>query len=154
MENLQDYSFIKSSKTDLYQLVFYRFAGELTKVQKGQYITPLRLIDFLVQIVNPRKGETVLDPTVGIADFLSMSYVNAQGTLEDKDVYGVDNDDQMIMLAKLNMLLNEDGNANLKYVPDAGSLLYKFDTNKELVPLDPRQHAKETGTSGQMRQSL
>lgn len=142
VENLQDYSFLNSSKTDLYQLVFYRFASEFTKIAKGQFVTPLKLIDFLVQIVNPRKGETILDPTVGIADFLSMSYVNANGTIDDKDVYGVDNDEQMIMLAKLNMLLNGDGNANLSYAPDLGSLLYKFDTDKKLVPLDPEQHAK------------
>ncbi len=142
VENLQDYSFIKSSKTDLYQLVFYRFASEFSKVEKGQYITPLMLIDFLVQIVNPRKGESVFDPTVGIADFLSMSYVNAKGTLDDKDIYGVDNDDQMIMLAKLNMLLNGDGNAVLKHSPDMGSLLNKFNTEKKLVPLNSKYHSK------------
>lgn len=140
VENLQDYSFIKSYQNDLYQLVFYRFANEFAKVQKGQFITPLKLIDFLVKIVNPRNGETVIDPTVGIADFLSMSFVNAKGSLEDKDFYGVDNDEQMIMLAKLNMLLNGDGNATLKYQSDRGSLLYKFNVDKELIPLNSKLH--------------
>lgn len=140
VENLQDYSFIKSYQSDLYQLVFYRFANSFAKVEKGQFITPLKLIDFLVKIVNPRNGETVVDPTVGIADFLSMSFVNAKGSLDDKDFYGVDNDEQMIMLAKLNMLLNGDGNATLKYQSDRGSLLYKFNVDKELVPLNSRLH--------------
>lgn len=142
VENLQDYSFIRSYKNELYQLVFYRFAGEFTKVEKGQFITPLKLIDFLVKIVNPRNGETIVDPTVGIADFLSMSFISSNGSLEDKNLYGVDNDEQMIMLAKLNMLLNGDGNAVLKYQPDKGSLLYKFDTNMNLVPLDVNLHKK------------
>jgi len=140
VENLQDYSFIKSSKSDLYQLVFYRFANEFTKVEKAQFVTPLRLIDFLVKIVNPKNGEKIIDPTVGIADFLSMSYVNSNMTLDDKNIYGADNDDQMIMLAKLNMLLNGDGNAILEHKPDMGSLLYKFDNNKKLIPLNPELH--------------
>jgi len=71
-----------------------------------------------------------------------MSFVNSKGSLEDKDFYGVDNDEQMIMLAKLNMLLNGDGNAILKYKPDVGSLLYKFDVDKNLVALNPKMHKK------------
>ena len=142
VENLQDYSFIRSTDTDLYQLVFYRFANEFTKTEKAQFITPLKIIDFLVKVVNPRKGERIIDPTVGIADFLSMSYVNSGQSLDDHDIYGIDNDDQMIKLAQLNMLLNGDGNATLKHQPDKGSLLYKFNIAKELVPLDPERHKR------------
>jgi len=140
VENLQDYSFIRSTDTDLYQLVFYKFANEFSKSEKAQFITPLRIIDFLVQIVNPNSNETIIDPTAGIADFLSMSYVNSHQTLDDHNIFGVDNDEQMVRLAQLNMLLNGDGNAILKYQPDKGSLLYKFSTKKQLVPLIPNLH--------------
>lgn len=140
VENLQDYSFIKSTDSDLYQLVFYKFANEFTKTDKAQFITPLKIIDFLVKTVNPGKGESVIDPTVGIADFLSMSYVNGNGTLDDNNIYGVDNDEQMVKLAQLNMLLNGDGNATLRYMPDMGSILHKFNIKKELVALNPKLH--------------
>ncbi len=140
VESLQDYCFIRSTDTDLYQLVFYKFANEFTKTEKAQFITPLKLIDFLVKIVNPRKGERIIDPTVGIADFLSMSYANSNKSLDDHDIYGIDNDDQMIKLAQLNMLLNGDGNATLKHMPDKGSILFKFSIDKELVALDPVLH--------------
>jgi len=140
VENLQDYSFIRSQKSDLYQLVFYRFASAFTKSEKAQFLTPLPLIDFLVSIVNPRNGESIIDPTVGIADFLSMAYVNSKGSLSDSDIYGIDNDERMIMLAQLNMLLNGDGNANLKWKPDKGSILWKFNTKGELVELYPKSH--------------
>ena len=140
VENLQDYSFIRSTDTDLYQLVFYKFASEFTKAEKAQFITPLKIIDFLVKIVNPRKGERIIDPTVGIADFLSLSYVNANRSLDDHDIYGIDNDVEMVKLAQLNMLLNGDGNATLKHKPDKGSLLFKFNIDKELVALDPALH--------------
>lgn len=142
VEQFQDYSFVKSHKTDLYQIVFYKFANEFSKADKGQFITPIPLIDFLVKLVNPRSTERVIDPTSGIADFLSVSYVNSESKLDDKNMYGVDNDEQMVMLAQLNMLLNGDGNAVLKYQPDEGSILWKFDDRDNLVALDPKIHKK------------
>lgn len=142
VENLQDYSFIKSSRTDLYQLIFYRFANEFAKEKKGQFITPLQIIDFLVEIVNPRNGESIIDPTCGVSDFLSLSYVNANGSLDDKNIYGADIDDHMIMLSQINMLLNGDGNATIKVAEGQGSLLYKFNNKKELVALDSKTHTK------------
>ncbi len=142
VEQFQDYSFVKSHKTDLYQIVFYKFANEFSKADKGQFLTPIPLIDFLVQIVNPRSSEKIIDPTAGIADFLSISYVNSQSKLDDSNIYGLDNDEQMVMLAQLNMLLNGDGNAVLRYMPDKGSIIWKFDDRNNLVELQPTLHKK------------
>lgn len=140
VEQFQDYSFVKSHKTDLYQIVFHKFASEFSKAEKGQFLTPIPLIDFLVQIVNPRNEDRIIDPTAGIADFLSVSYVNSNSTLQDRNIYGIDNDEQMVMLAQLNMLLNGDGNAILKFKPDKGSIIWKFDVRDELVKIDPKLH--------------
>lgn len=137
VRQFQDYSFRRSHKTDLYQLVFYKFAPEFSKGENAQFITPLPLIEFLVGIVNPRNGETVVDPTVGIADFLSVSYVNSDSKLDDKNIYGMDIDPQMVMLATLNMLLNGDGNAKIEDKPGYGSILSKFDKQGNLVDLVP-----------------
>lgn len=138
VNQFQDYSFVNSQKTDLYQLVFYKFAGQFSKDKNAQFVTPLPLIDFLVNIVNPRNGETVIDPTVGIADFLSVSYVNSKSKLDDKNIFGMDIDDQMVMLATLNMLLNGDGNAKIISQADGyGSLLTKFGNQDEPIQLIP-----------------
>ena len=142
VRQFQDYSFVRSYKTDLYQLVFHRFATQFAKDQNAQFVTPLPLIDFLVRIVNPRNGETVIDPTVGIADFLSVSYVNSNSRLDDKNVFGFDIDEQMVMLATLNMLLNGDGNATIEARPGYGSLLTKFDHTGGLMDLDPELNAE------------
>ena len=40
----------------------------------GQFRTPRHLIDFIVEIVNPRKNETILDPSCGTAGFLISAY--------------------------------------------------------------------------------
>ena len=138
IKQFQDYSFVRSQKTDLYQMVFYKFAGEFAKDQHAQFVTPLPMIEFLVNIVNPRNGESVIDPTVGIADFLSVSYVNSNSKLDDKNIFGIDIDEQMVMLATLNMLLNGDGNAKIIAQTDEyGSLLTKFDQKGEPIQLVP-----------------
>lgn len=142
VNQFQDYSFVRSHKTDLYQLVFYKFATPFAKDSNAQFVTPLPLIDFLVNIVNPRNGETVIDPTVGIADFLSVSYVNSNSQLDDNNIFGLDIDEQMVMLATLNMLLNGDGNAKIKAKPGYGSLLTKFDNKGDLIELIPSMNKK------------
>ena len=40
----------------------------------GQFRTPRHIIDFIVAIIDPKKGETVLDPACGTAGFLISSY--------------------------------------------------------------------------------
>jgi type I restriction enzyme M protein len=146
-ENFQDFSFVRSSKSDLYQLVFYNFANQFQQQEKAQFLTPLAVIDFLVQVVNPRNGETVFDPCCGIGDFLSLSYVNAQEKsdpwkLDDANIYGTDVSGEMITLASLNMLLNGDGKARLFRVADKGSILWKVKGGNppEPVELIPERH--------------
>ncbi|HEX9757355.1 MAG TPA: hypothetical protein VGB26_06095 [Nitrospiria bacterium] len=50
VNQFQDFSFVLSHKTDLYQMVFHRFAAEFSKQQNAQFVTPLPIIDFLVSI--------------------------------------------------------------------------------------------------------
>ena len=137
---LQDFSFMKSTKTNIYQIVFHRFANAFKRDDKAQFVTPIHIIDFLVNIVNPRNTETITDPTSGIADFLSVSYVNSKSKLDDKNIYGADIDKDMVKLATLNMLLNGDGNAVIKSQDDLGSIKYKFHNDNELKPLVPSLH--------------
>ena len=143
-KEFQDYSFTRSYKSDLYQLIFHRFASEFTKGDKAQFLTPLPLIDFLVSIVNPRNTESVIDPTVGIADFLSISYVNSNSKLDDKNIFGMDIDSQMISLATLNMLLNGDGNATLEHKAGLGSIAYKFAKGGGILKLDSNTNKNGT----------
>ena len=145
----QDYSFVRSAKSDLYQLVFYNFANSFKRDEAAQFLTPLPVIDFIVRIVNPRNGDTVFDPCCGIGDFLSLAFVNAAAKnpgwqLDDANIYGVDLDENMITLATLNMLLNGDGEAKLFDKPDKGSILSKVERADppKLVDLIPSSHAR------------
>ena len=149
VQAFQDYSFQRSSESDLYQIVFYNFANEFSRAESAQFLTPLPVIRFLVSMVNPRDGESVFDPCCGIGDFLSLSFVHSRNKadgwrLDDANIYGVDNDGDMITLATLNMLLNGDGEAKLFHKPHLGSIEFKVESgnNAELTPLLPNYNAR------------
>lgn len=140
VKHFEKYSFDRSRRSDLYQLVFYNFATKFKKDENAQFLTPLPIIEFMVNIVNPRRTETVCDPCCGIGDFLSMSYVNSNFKLDDRNLYGFDKDYDMTVLAQLNMLLNGDGNAVIKYVPDSGSITQKLSNTGDIVTLSTEEH--------------
>ena len=51
----------------------------------GQFLTPRHIIDFIVAIVDPQKGETVLDPACGTAGFLISSYNHIKDANTDEE---------------------------------------------------------------------
>lgn len=149
VKQFQNYSFSDSERNNLYQLVFYEFASQFSKADNAQFITPLQIIDFIVDIVNPKHNESIIDPTVGIADFLSVSYVKSGGQLDDTNVYGMDIDEDMVKLATLNMLLNGDGNATIEAKSDGyGSILSKFSDNGEIIKLVPKSESRNHNYDG------
>ena len=149
VSQFQNYSFSNSERNNLYQLVFYRFASQFSKADNAQFVTPLQIIDFIVDMINPKNSESIIDPTVGIADFLSVSYVKSNGTLDDKNFYGIDIDEYMVKLATLNMLLNGDGNATIEAQSDGlGSILSKFDDEGNLIKLIPRTEKQKHNYNG------
>lgn len=149
VRQFQNYRFTGAERSDVYQLVFYQFASHFSKVENAQFITPLQIIDFIVDIVNPKSSESIIDPTVGIADFLSVSYVKSGRKLNDTNVFGMDKDEDMVKLATLNMLLNGDGNATIETINDnLGSIESKFDDKGGITKLIPRTEKQEHNYNG------
>ena len=88
----------------------------------GQFRTPRHIIDFIVGILEPKKGETVLDPACGTAGFLISSYKHILGantdpqgastlTPDDKgrlaaNFKGYDISPDMVRLSLVNMYLH------------------------------------------------
>ena len=50
----------------------------------GQFRTPRHIIDFMVEIIDPKKDETILDPACGTAGFLISSYKHILKNNQDK----------------------------------------------------------------------
>ncbi len=85
----------------------------------GQFRTPRHLIDFMVEIIQPQKGETILDPACGTAGFLISAYKyilrrNSNGntlTLQERDnlfknFKGYDISPDMVRLSLVNLYLH------------------------------------------------
>jgi type I restriction enzyme M protein len=53
--------------------------------EAGQFRTPRHIIDFIVEILDPKKHETVLDPACGTAGFLISSFKHILKANSDKD---------------------------------------------------------------------
>src|SRR3989344_1785396 len=84
----------------------------------GQFRTPRHIIDFIVSIVDPKKGETILDPACGTAGFLISAYKhilkqnhNKPLTPDEKkklmqNLVGYDISPDMVRLSRVNMYLH------------------------------------------------
>jgi type I restriction enzyme M protein len=88
----------------------------------GQFRTPRHIIDFIVDIVDPKKNETILDPACGTAGFLISSYKHilrantdaiGQSTLTPdekarlaRNVKGYDISPDMVRLSLVNLYLH------------------------------------------------
>jgi len=118
-------------KGDLYEslLASIESAGEL-----GQFLTPRHIIRAIIEIVNPKIGETIFDPACGSAGFLITSYEwlkfknSDSKNLEERDgrkigygdklnkeqwkfltektFHGYDVDPEMVRLALMNLILH------------------------------------------------
>ncbi len=84
----------------------------------GQFRTPRHIIDFIVEVVDPKKNETILDPACGTAGFLISAYKHIlkqnkekQLTPDEKlrlmnNLAGYDISPDMVKLALVNMYLH------------------------------------------------
>jgi type I restriction enzyme M protein len=95
----------------------------------GQFRTPRHIIDFIVEIVDPKKGESILDPACGTAGFLISSYkhilkqnIDAKGqskltpdekTRLAKNISGYDISPDMVRLSLVNLYLHGFPNPNI-----------------------------------------
>jgi type I restriction enzyme M protein len=97
--------------------------------EAGQFRTPRHIIDFMVEIIDPKKTETVLDPACGTAGFLISSYKHILKANTDpkghstltpdekgrlaQNFKGYDISPDMVRLSLVNMYLHEIGRAHV-----------------------------------------
>jgi len=87
----------------------------------GQFRTPRHIIDFIVDVVDPQKDETILDPACGTAGFLISAYKHIEENNRDKsgaslahdarrtlhkNFSGYDISPEMVKLSRVNMFLH------------------------------------------------
>ena len=124
---------INLNKTDLdvKGVAFEQFMDGFFKGDFGQYFTPREIIDFCVKMMKPQNYWDVLDPSCGSGGFLlhALDYMRTQandyyekGTVEHfnywhefaaKHLYGIEINDEIARVAKMNMIVHDDGHTNV-----------------------------------------
>lgn len=128
-------SILNASNESFNQIIFNNFGSSVDKALEKQFFTPIPAAKMMVQMLNPNKEETIVDPCAGICDFLAVSFRhmhNPQNVLEKiaeaKNLYGFDKDKKVLKLAELNLVLNGDGGANIKHMNSLTQKLSSTDT--------------------------
>jgi type I restriction enzyme M protein len=134
---------ISFSKTDLDTkgVAFEQFMDGFFKGDFGQYFTPREIIAFAVEMMQPKAEDLLLDPACGSGGFLLYAldhlrrdadeyYPDQKGDPErgieegkdhykhwhdsaEKNLYGIEINDEIARVAKMNMILHDDGHSNI-----------------------------------------
>lgn len=124
---------INLNKTDLDTkgVAFEQFMDGFFKGDFGQYFTPREIIAFAVEMLTPTHTDLVLDPACGSGGFLlyALDAVRREagdyfdeGTTEHKlhwhtfaqrRLFGIELNDSIARVAKMNMIVHDDGHTNV-----------------------------------------
>ncbi|WP_292192258.1 class I SAM-dependent DNA methyltransferase [Mesorhizobium sp.] len=81
----------------------------------GEFYTPRSVVRFMVEVTDPRLGESVLDPACGTGGFLSEAFqhierqantVETRELLQSKSIFGGEAKSLPFLLAQMNLLLH------------------------------------------------
>lgn len=132
VQYLQD---INLSKTDLDAkgVAFQSFMGEFFRGDFGQFFTPKPIVEFIVNSININKDWKILDTSCGSGGFLlnalkvvrdeanevygeeigSASWKDYWHEFAEKHLYGIEINEQISRVAKMNMIIHDDGHTNI-----------------------------------------
>ena len=122
LKHIDDFSYTDDSET-LGDAFEYLLSTLSTQGDAGQFRTPRHIIDFIVEVVNPQKDETILDPACGTAGFLISAYQHLikknpnLSSEELKAIYnninGYDISPDMIRFSLVNLYLHQFTNPKI-----------------------------------------
>lgn len=129
IKELEPWSFLGTGD-DIKGTVYEIFLKSTLRGDFDQYFTPREIVDFMVKYADPKIGDTILDPACGSGGFLIQSflYVNQKITdlnisevesqrkykdLIDKRLWGGEADEDLHVLAKINLIMHGDGYNNI-----------------------------------------
>ncbi|MXV82528.1 N-6 DNA methylase [Candidatus Poribacteria bacterium] len=122
---------LNATELDVKGLAFERFLGSYFRGDMGQYFTPRELVEFIIKMIEPHHEERILDPACGSGGFLlyAMEHIQRQASefydeeshehrshwhdfARDK-LFGIEVNDAIARVAKMNMILHDDGHSNV-----------------------------------------
>lgn len=107
---------------------FEYLVNKSAKGAKGQYFTPRHVIDMCIKMLNPQRGEYMIDTAAGSCGFpvhtifylTHQLFTNADISQQDKNdilrVFGIDFDEKVVRVARTLNLIAGDGETNVLYL--------------------------------------
>ena len=127
VSSLQDVKLFNSNLLVVDEAFEY-LVNKSSKGEKGQYFTPRHVIDMCVQMLNPKRGEYMIDTASGSCGFPVHTIFKLTGHLfsneeileEEKQnvlkVFGIDFDEKTVRVARTLNLIAGDGEANVLHL--------------------------------------
>jgi type I restriction enzyme M protein len=111
-----DVDFNSSTDRHLFNDIYEKILADLQSAgNAGEYYTPRAVTQFMVDMINPKLGETVLDPACGTGGFLTCTIEHLKPQVKNADdrnslqakIHGVEKKPLPHMLAMTNMMLHD-----------------------------------------------
>lgn len=99
---------------DAYEYLLEKFADE-TKKKGGEFFTPREIVELLVDLVEPKEGMTVSDPTCGSGGMLIVSKKHLKIDPDDIVIEGQENNYGNLAMCKMNMVLHDIEDFTIEY---------------------------------------
>lgn len=122
---------ISQTKDDIIGLAYESFLPSIFRGERlGQFFTPDRIKEFMIEILDPRVGNLIIDPAFGSGGFLVLSYKRLLESIKSsswnqskKDeeklklsseyLYGIEINPRLEIACKTNMYLHGDGRTKI-----------------------------------------
>jgi type I restriction enzyme M protein len=127
VSSLQDVKLFNSNLLVVDEAFEY-LVNKSAKGEKGQYFTPRHIIDMCVKMLNPKRGEYMIDTASGSCGFpvhtifqiTGHLFTNAEISERDKEnvlkVFGIDFDEKTVRVARTLNLIAGDGETNVLHL--------------------------------------
>jgi type I restriction enzyme M protein len=122
---------LSATDLDVKGVAFEQFMDSFFKGDFGQYFTPREIIEFAVAMIAPTSDDRVLDPSSGSGGFLlyALDAVRREADeyhqpdtpehykhwheFAEKRLFGIEINDEICRVAKMNMIIHDDGHSNV-----------------------------------------
>ena len=127
VSSLQDIKLFNSN-LQVVDEAFEYLVSKSAKGEKGQYFTPRHVIDMCVKMLNPKRGEYMIDTAAGSCGFpvhtvfklTGQTFTNAEIPPEEQEhvlkVFGIDFDEKTVRIARTLNLIAGDGETNVLHL--------------------------------------
>ncbi|MEQ8525000.1 N-6 DNA methylase [Gracilimonas sp.] len=83
VKELEKYN-LSTTSDDVKGIAFEKFLGRTFRGELGQFFTPRTIVDFIVEVLDPKEGEVICDPCCGSGGFLIKAFEYVRSQIEEE----------------------------------------------------------------------